>query len=181
MGIPLFLLWVSQMGTLLAGLYKVLYYNICCGLCRRGKRRKALALAAKNKRLEEKEKAAIENGVADMESIDLEEDEDRFELTESFPSGGIIAKFNHDSGIHSQQSSLNKSVKIEILQPDVKEILSTCAQYNLDQQQHRNSSRKNNGGVDCIDNRSAEVLEEIRHAEALSSSRAKDSVILADT
>ena len=55
-GMPLFLLWASQMGTLLASVFKVCYYNICCGLCRRGKRRKAMALYTKNKRQEEKEK-----------------------------------------------------------------------------------------------------------------------------
>ena len=57
-----------------------------------------------------------------------------------------------DSGVHSQQS-LNKSVKIEILQPEVKELLSTCAKYNLE-----------NAKNDC---RSAEILEEIRQAEAV--------------
>ena len=58
-----------------------------------------------------------------------------------------------DSGVHSQQS-LNKSVKIEILQPEVKDLLSTCAKYNLE-------NAKNH------DSRSAEILEEIRHAEAI--------------
>lgn len=58
-GMPLFLLWVSQMGSVLASLFKVFYYKVCCGLCRRGKRRKALALAAKNKKQEEKLQAAI--------------------------------------------------------------------------------------------------------------------------
>ena len=57
-----------------------------------------------------------------------------------------------DSGVHSQQS-LNKSVKIEILQPEVKDLLSTCAKYNLE-------NAKNH------DSRSAEILEEIRQAEA---------------
>ena len=69
---------------------------------------------------------------------------------------------NTDSGVHSQQSL--KSVKIEILQPEVKELLSTCAQYNLE------NVRKNgdgSGSNNKVDSRSAEVLEEIRCAEAI--------------
>lgn len=45
-------------------------------------------------------------------------------------------------------------MKIEILQPEVKDLLSTCAKYNLE-------NAKNH------DSRSAEILEEIRHAEAI--------------
>ena len=45
-GIPLFLLWVAQTGELMANVFKVLYYRVFCGLCRRAKRRKALALKA---------------------------------------------------------------------------------------------------------------------------------------
>lgn len=54
--------------------------------------------------------------------------------------------------------SFNKSVKIEILQPEVKELLSTCAQYNLEHLKQRNNGE--------VDSRSAQVLEEIRQAEA---------------
>ena len=71
-----------------------------------------------------------------------------------------------DSGVHSQQS-LNRSVKIEILQPEVKELLTNCASYNLE-------NVKKVGGAS--DSRSAEVLEEIRHAEAIETiQRSKDS------
>ena len=35
-GIPLFLLWANQMGQFCANVFKFFYYNICCGLCRRG-------------------------------------------------------------------------------------------------------------------------------------------------
>ena len=65
----------------------------------------------------------------------------------------LIFSSTIDSGVHSQQS-LNKSVKIEILQPEVKDLLSTCAKYNLE-------NAKNH------DSRSAEILEEIRQAEAI--------------
>ena len=33
-GIPLFLMWVSQMGTFLAKLFTFIYHNICCVMCR---------------------------------------------------------------------------------------------------------------------------------------------------
>ena len=51
-GMPIFLVWASKMGDLLANVFKVFYHNICCGLCLRGKRRKALALASKTRRQE---------------------------------------------------------------------------------------------------------------------------------
>ena len=69
-----------------------------------------------------------------------------------------------DSGVHSQQSL--KSVKIEILQPEVKELLSTCAQYNLEHVR-KNGDCSSNNQKNVDDRRSAEVLEEIRHAEAI--------------
>ena len=71
-----------------------------------------------------------------------------------------------DSGVQSQQS-LNHAnhvikPKVEILQPEIKELLSSCAQYNVE-------NNKNPDG------RSAELLEEIRHAEFIESIRAKKS------
>jgi hypothetical protein len=79
---------------------------------------------------------------------------------------------NSDSGVQSQQSlepnggQNNKSIKIEILQPEIKELLSTCAQYNLD-----NIVAGKAAGE--VEGRSAEVLEEIRHAEAIEIIRTK--------
>eukprot|EP00093_Oithona_nana_P012635 12635.XXX_680196_691581_1 [CDS] Oithona nana genome sequencing. len=158
-GMPLFFLWMAQTGELMANVFKVLYYSVFCGLCRRAKRRKAAALqAAKN----EKEKEEAKETIIDTTSIDLESEM-------PFSEGGAVKvlaatplQLAHnlinttntiDSGVHSQQS-LNKSVKIEILQPEVKDLLSTCAKYNLE-------NAKNH------DSRSAEILEEIRHAEAI--------------
>jgi len=40
-GMPLFLMWASQMGTFLAQTFQFLYSNVCCALCRAGKRRRA--------------------------------------------------------------------------------------------------------------------------------------------
>lgn len=58
-----------------------------------------------------------------------------------------------------------------MLQPEVKELLSTCAEYNLEH-------LKRNGEVDS---RSVQVLEEIRRAEAIENNvhRNKNSVSLA--
>jgi hypothetical protein len=35
-GMPLFLMWASQMGTFLAQTFQFLYSNVCCALCRHG-------------------------------------------------------------------------------------------------------------------------------------------------
>lgn len=39
-GLPIFMLWLSNVGTLLAQTFTFLYANICCFVCRRGKRNK---------------------------------------------------------------------------------------------------------------------------------------------
>ena len=70
---------------------------------------------------------------------------------------------NNDSGLQSQQSlecANDKSVKIEILEPEMKEILESCAKYNLDQMKDPEDLVK-----------STEVLEEIKHAETLERNR----------
>ena len=68
-GMPLFFLWMAQTGELMANVFKVLYYSVFCGLCRRAKRRKAAALqAAKN----EREKEEAKETIIDTTSIDLE-------------------------------------------------------------------------------------------------------------
>ena len=51
-------------------------------------------------------------------------------------------------------------MKIEILEPEMKEILETCARYNLDQVKDPDDIAK-----------SSEVLEEIRHAETIENIR----------
>ncbi len=40
-GMPLFLMWASQMGTLLAQTFTFLYGNVCCLVCNRRKARRA--------------------------------------------------------------------------------------------------------------------------------------------
>jgi hypothetical protein len=189
-GMPLFLVWASQMGSLLAQTFQFFYANVCCALCRHGKRRKATALAAKAKRQEEKDKAMVmantEEGASNYAPESIDENilnnhlEQRPSITELGAVKMLVATplhinhnvVNSDSGVQSQQSlepnggQNNKSIKIEILQPEIKELLSTCAQYNLD-----NIVAGKAAGE--VEGRSAEVLEEIRHAEAIEIIRTK--------
>ena len=69
-----------------------------------------------------------------------------------------------DSGHESQQSldcsSGDRPVKIEILEPEMKEILENCAKYNLDQMKDPEDLVK-----------SSEILEEIKNAEKLETLR----------
>ena len=76
-----------------------------------------------------------------------------------------------DSGLYSQlsldnqkHSSLGLAKSMEILEPGVKELLSTCAKYNIDQ-----DVAGIEGGY------SAEILEEIRHVEALETIRSNSN------
>ena len=43
-GLPIFMLWLSNVGTLLAQTFTFLYANICCFVCRRGKRNKGACI-----------------------------------------------------------------------------------------------------------------------------------------
>ena len=49
-GVPLFLMWVSQTGTFLAQTFQFFYANICCALCIKGRRRRAAKEAARAQR-----------------------------------------------------------------------------------------------------------------------------------
>ena len=42
-GLPIFMLWLSNVGTLLAQTFTFLYANVCCFVCRRGKRKKGVS------------------------------------------------------------------------------------------------------------------------------------------
>lgn len=121
-GVPLFLIWLSQMGTLFANLFKMLYYKVCCGLCRRGKRRKALALAAKNKRQEEKQLQASMMEAAEVNSLDLEEEEKSLRC---LVEGGGAVKSLAATPLHLTHSILTNSFEPGSPQWD---ILPTCLQ-----------------------------------------------------
>lgn len=80
------------------------------------------------------------------------------------PADGDVIPNKHvtDSGLQSQMSldaSRNKAGG-GLQDPTVKELLATCAKYNLDQ-----------GVTGTEGGHSAEILEEIRHAEAMETIR----------
>lgn len=192
-GIPLFLMWVSQMGTFLAQLFTFIYHNICCVMCRRRRRKKhaiqmrkmeqqAAALVAgavvqPNKIEDKSTKSITVNGKVNGEAVGKDGDAESGNghaktRGHDSPSNGAgpapgeqyskrpsLSPFhNTDSGLHSQQS-LDRRTNHVVEDPGVKELLSTCAKYNLDQ------------GVSGMDGGfPAEILDEIRQAESLRSS-----------
>ena len=180
-GMPLFLMWASQTGTFLAQTFQFLYANICCGLCIRGKKRRAAKEAAKNHRKLQQlqshpeSKEALEMGESMGDSIDKDSYyggtpsvKPNAKLSNNYMQ--LLQQQPSDSGVESQQSFDAKSVRIEILEPEVKALLESCAKYNLD---HVPGAEENDPG-------SAEVLEEIRHAEAIETLR-KSKVAAAAT
>lgn len=173
-GMPLFLMWASQMGTFLAHSFQFFYGNICCVLCTRSKRRKAaLAKAKRQEQLQaqllftDPDKAKMEARKSPMkvpETVVEAEDGAARKMAAARPDPLTLVKGagGVDSGLQSQMS-LDKQPKMDMMDPGVKELLATCAKYNLDQ-----------GGGNGADS-SAEVLEEIRHAEAMDSLRSQSS------
>ena len=67
--------------------------------------------------------------------------------------------------LEQQSAGAGRPVRIEILEPEVKQLLESCAKYNLE-----GSNRTED------DSCSAEVLEEIRHAEAVETLRKNKGV-----
>ena len=205
-GMPLFLMWASQMGTFLAQSFQFIYANLCCVMCRRGKRRRAAIAASKMRKQELAVAAAaaasataagglipnippagasatstltltqpiIKGHSSSHLSLENEKKSPHMSLP-SVASGGQAsgvagpsssaggtgdsksayfgssrAAAKHleaktmglgsgDSGLYSQLSLDNKHSSVglaksmEILEPGVKELLSTCAKYNIDQ------------------------------------------------
>ena len=208
-GMPLFLMWASQMGSFLAQSFQFLYSNVCCALCKRGKKRRAEAAMKLRKERRQQEKLAAATLAAASErlgttilevgstadgpekgkcggelsamykspsnaefSIPIDDNQKIHPTDKAYgppqpPNQQLHNKFglanNNDSGLQSQQSlecTADKPVKIEILDPEMKDILETCARYNLDQVQNADDIAK-----------SSEVLEEIRHAETVENIR----------
>ena len=204
-------MWASQMGSFMAQSFQFLYSNVCCALCKRGKKRRAeaaarlrkerriherletLALAEASKKLGEAflevgspsdsvEKGS-RGGVGDVTMtikspentrssmpIDSIPRNNQVNKTQNHPvsnhqiHNNIALTNNTDSGLQSQQSldcsSGDRPVKIEILEPEMKEILENCAKYNLDQVKDPKDIAK-----------SSEILEEIRNAEKVETMR----------
>ena len=208
---PLFLMWASQMGSFMAQSFQFLYANVCCALCKRGKRKRAEAAAKlrRERRLQKKVTAdalaeaskklgtamlevgspsdSAEKGsgsvVCDLSMTNKSPDNTRSSIPvdtiqkndqlNKTPNHTILNNqiYNNialtnttDSGHESQQSldcsSGDRPVKIEILEPEMKEILENCAQYNLDQVKDPEDIAK-----------SSEILEEIRNAEKIETMR----------
>ena len=150
-GMPIFMLWASNMGTLMAQTFTFLYANVCCFVCRRGKKKKALKAL---KRQEERETRSGSSKLLWPEGRDVSP-----ALTTSTKLDGMshnMQRAMNGSEIPIQNSlnpysSLNSTLKMD---PKVKEMLSACATYNLDQ-------------GDDDDPLSEAVVEELRHADRM--------------
>ena len=153
-GLPIFMLWLSNVGTLLAQTFTFLYANVCCFICRRGKRKKGswalkddvrtvshffLAERRRKKRAEEREREA-RGGSEGVRLLWSER-----EVSPALTSSTRVEAGKGDS--YSAQGTLK-------MDPRLKEMLSTCATYNIDQ-------------ADDDDPLSEAVVEELRHADKM--------------
>ena len=127
------MLWLSNVGTLLAQTFTFLYANVCCFLCRRGRRRKE-----KRARVRAEARAGSERA----ESARL-----LWSEREISPGLSCSTRERTERGSTSHQSTLR-------MDPRLKEMLSTCASYNIDQ-------------GDDDDPLSEAVVEELRNADKM--------------
>ena len=127
--LPIFMLWLSNVGTLLAQTFTFLYANVCCFMCRRGKRKKERRA---RQRAEEREGRA---------------ESSRLLWSEREISPALTSLPRERPGEVSHQSTLK-------MDPRLKEMLNTCANYNIDQ-------------GDDDDPLSEAVVEELRHADKM--------------
>ena len=126
------MLWLSNVGTLLAQTFTFLYANVCCFLCRRGRRRKE-----KRARVRAEARAGSERA-----------ESSRLLWSEREISPGLSStRERGERGSQSHQSTLR-------MDPRLKEMLSTCASYNIDQ-------------GDDDDPLSEAVVEELRNADKM--------------
>ena len=188
-GLPIFMLWLSNVGTLLAQTFTFLYANVCCFVCRRGKRKKGTFIACffyinilfdkimtptkrqksitistefqrtqkiiiviihseKRARLRAEQRERESRGGS--EGVKLLWSENGRDvspaLTTSTRLDGGLAR-EPGNGSYSMQSTLK-------MDPRLKEMLNTCASYNIDQ-------------GDDDDPLSEAVVEELRHADKM--------------
>ena len=145
-GMPIFMLWASNVGTLLAQVllyllcsalrpielsnyrslffyyqsFTFLYANVCCFICRRGKRKK-------ERRAREREREA--RACSDREST-------RLLWSEKDGSPGLAATLSRPAPAPApapDPGSHHSGPALKLTDPRVKELLSTCATYNLNQ------------------------------------------------
>ena len=129
------MLWLSNVGTLLAQTFTFLYANVCCFMCRRGKRKKERRARA---RAEEREREARAGS---------ERESSRLLWSERERSPALASITRERGGDLSHQSTLK-------MDPKLKEMLNTCASYNIDQ-------------GDDDDPLSEAVVEELRNADKM--------------
>ena len=114
-GMPVFMLWASNMGTLMAQTFTFLYANMCCYLCRRGQRKKAEKLFQKKlEREREREKDGSQ----------------RLLWSEKDGSPGPMSSKLDGVSLGDQVGTLNRRNRLD---PETKEIINNCAKYNLEE------------------------------------------------
>ena len=147
------MLWASNMGTLMAQTFTFLYANVCCFVCRRGKKKKALKAM---KRQEDREREARSGSERESSKLLWSERDVSPALTTSTKLDGMTPYMQRglngsDNLIQNPYITPTSTLKMD---PKVKEMLSACATYNLDQ-------------GDDDDPLSEAVVEELRHADAM--------------
>ena len=133
------MLWASNMGTLMAQTFTFLYAHFCCFVCRRADRRKAERLMKKRA---EREREREKTGST------------RLLWSERDGSPGMTMSSRLDSTSPWNGGTLGRNGRQGITDPDVKNLLTTCAKYNIYE------------GHDD-DPLSEAVVEEIRHADTM--------------
>jgi len=155
-GMPIFMLWASNMGTLMAQTFTFLYANVCCFVCRRGKKKKALKAI---KRQEDRDREARSGSERESSKLLWSERDVSPALTTSTKLDGMTPYMQRglngsDNLIQNSLNPYNSPNSTLKMDPKVKEMLSACATYNLDQ-------------GDDDDPLSEAVVEELRHADAM--------------
>ena len=144
-GMPVFMLWASNMGTLMAQTFTFLYAHFCCFICRRADRRKAERLMKKRaEREREREKTGSTR-------LLWSERDGSPGMTMSSRLDSVSPWSGEKGGTLGRNGS---SQRQGIADPEVKNLLTTCAKYNIHE------------GYDD-DPMSEAVVEEIRHADTM--------------
>ena len=149
------MLWASNMGTLMAQTFTFLYANVCCFMCRRAKKKKALKTM---KRQEDRERETRSGSERESSKLLWSDRDVSPALTTSTKLDGMTPYMQKEINGPDNliQHSLNPYSAASTLKmdPKMKEMLSACAIYNLDQ-------------GDDDDPLSEAVVEELRHADAM--------------
>ena len=150
------MLWASNMGTLMAQTFTFLYANVCCFMCRRGKKKKALKAM---KRQEERDRETRSGSERESSKLLWSERDVSPALTTSTKLDGMTPYMQRglngsDNLIQNSLNPYNTMHSSSKMDPKVKEMLNACATYNIDH-------------GDDDDPLSEAVVEELRHADAM--------------